>query len=556
MNRHEDGGTERTAVETANAAVEVAKGQLEKQRGEAANRDWNGFMQRVREHPLLRSRYTKFLGLLLGVPMRIAAAETPTEERLASIAPMSDPYADSVPMIEPEEREEITIDIPAFRSLARIAESIPTPAAEDPLGYRPDRDLLVGLAITARSIEDGQAAPEYVARVGRTEWSPYERSLFAQEPVQERFLQLHPEYRGLSPQEFVATYPEMVETAQSEFRFSNQYRFLTEQAIYLFTAEAPGMSPEKALAQYETLVGSIGRQVGLAEVVRLTDGLAAELPADHPILAYAERVGMGEAKKLVGPSRQNIVHMDQAAGQLRVLRRFGETYVLIDSYPAIGGNLEAPALDLTGKPSGSEFVHVPDTVMAVASVNKAKTSWTWVNSWVPAGAPIRERGDELQYQHPATRQWYDLTGPNAAFFPDRDGVTLKPYDTHVQPMDIALVRAATHRAADGREFVPKAWTKADVIGWNGGELPTEWKLNDFGSVAIRLSVSGKQTNINIHSAPGEEENDFLSGRTHGCFKTYGKYVKDLAKTYGAGSGTKVVVTTEQVYSLSNLLDGK
>lgn len=555
MNRNEEGGLEPSALETANAAVEVAKDRVEKQRGEAANREWGGIMQRLREHPLLRSRYTKFLGAMLGIPMRLASAEAPAEERLASIEPVSDPYADSIPMAEHEERGEITIDAATFRSLSRIAGSIPRPAAEDPLAYRPERDVLGGLAMIGHGIEDGQAAPEYVARVGRSEWSPYERSLFAQEPVQERFLQLHPEYRGLSPTEFLTAYPEMVETAQTEFRFSNQYRFVTEQAIYLFTAEAPNMSPEAALAQYETLVDSIGHRVGIAEVVRLTDGLAAKLPPGHPIPAFAERVGLND-KTLVGPSRQNIVHMDQAAGQLRVLRQYGDAFLLIDSFPAIGGNLEAPALDLTGKPSGSEFVHVPDTVMSVAAVNEAKTSWTWVNSWIPAGAPIRDFGNELQYQHPSTKQWYDLTGANAAFFPDRDGTTIKPYDSHVQPMDIALIRAATHPSADGRTFVPRAFTKDEVIGWNGGTVPTEWKLNDFGSVAMRLSVDGKQTNINIHSAPGEDANDFLSGRTHGCFKTYGNYVKDLAKTYGVGSGTKVVVTTEQAYSLSAMLAQK
>lgn len=511
MNRHEESGIEPSALETANAAVEVARDRLEHGREETATREWNGIMQRIREHPLLRSRYTKFLGLLLGIPMRVASADTTDLERFPSPRPASDPYADSIAMIVPEDRGEISMPETTVRSMARIAASIPRPAAEDPLGHHPDRDLRVGLAMIANTIEGGMAAPEYVARVGPESMSIYERSLFSNEPVQERFMELHPEYRGLSAREFVDAYPAMVETATFEFRFSNQYRFLTEDAITLFTAEAPEMNPAEALAQYVRLVDAIGHQVGLAEVVRLTEGLSAKLPSDHPIVVHAEQIGMGDAKKLVGPTRQNIVHMDQDRGQLRVLRRFGNTFVLIDSFPAIGGNLNAPAIDLTGKPSGSEFVHVPDAVMGVVAVNSAKTSKSWVNSWIPQNAPIRERGNELQYQHPATRQWYDLTGTNAEFFPDGHGGTLKPYDSHVEPMDLALIRASTHRSADGTTFVPTPRTKADIIGLNSGEIPETWTLNDFGPMAIRLSVSGVQTNINIHSGPGQDQNDFLSG---------------------------------------------
>lgn len=418
-----------------------------------------------------------------------------------------------------------------------------------------DRFYLEELARIAQTVEGGQAAPEYYARTGRPEWTPYHRALFSEMPVEERMAELHPEYRGLTGDQFVDAYPEMLKLARTEFRFSNQARFLTDDAIQIFSDRVADLPPEDALIRYNALFTTIGKDVGLAPAIRLTDESLARLPAGHPIALRASELGIDDVRSLVGKSKENIVHMDQAAGEIRVMRKVGDLFLILDTFPAIGGKLATPELDVTGPAVSSEFVHVPDMVLRATTPDRAKTSWSWHNSWVPNGAPIREHGSELQYQHPSTRQWYDLTGPNAAFFPDRDGNVLRPFDKKVEPMDIGLIRAASHRSPDGStSYVPKAWTRDDILKKNGGELPEAWEFNDFGSTAVRLqTTAGEKTNINVHSQPNVDVSDFLPNRTHGCFATYGEYIKNLTDTYGLGNGTTVVVTTKGTYSLSNLL---
>lgn len=550
-------------IRAAQSSVDAAKRRLEVERNESAKREWGNWLSRLRENPLFRNPMKGLAALFLGIPLSASAAEI---ERPS----MSPEPTDAVAMIDaetpnpmPERVDETAPDESVLALKKLVAElnaehpnklsSIQTQAIWEARTPETDDFYKWNLAVIGKTIEGGQAAPEYYARVGRPEWTPYQRALFADAPVTERFAELHPEYRDQTPEQFLQSYPEMIKIAKTEFRFSNEFRFLTDDAIRLFAQEAPEMEPAAALERYKILMQTIGTQVGLAKVIELSSAVTAALPPDHPIVAYDTFVGVNEASTFVGRSKKNVVHMDQANGELRVLRTVDDQYVLVDSFPAIGGNLEAPALSLSGKPTGSEYVHVPDTSMTVAYVDRAKTSWSWHNSWVPQGAPIREKGDELQYQHPRTKQWYDLTGPNAAFFPDKNGALIQPFDARVQPMDIGLIRAATHRSADGiQTFVPKAWTKDEILSRNGGELPTEWTWNDFGSMAVRLSVDGKQTNINIHSKPGEDENDFLGVRTHGCFSTYGEYLKTVVDRYGVGSGSEVVVTTKRTYDLDEI----
>lgn len=555
------------ALAAAHRSVEKARGNLDEEQRKAARRELGGWLIKMRENKWMRGPMKRLTALFLGVPLSASAAELETPS-----APASEPQ-EFVAMIDaeapnpaPERAEEATED-ESVLALNRLVQEL---VAEHPNKLseierkamfeaqypETDRFYLYELSEIGKTIEGGLAAPEYYARVGRPEWTPYQRSLFADAPVQERFTELHPEYRNLSAQEFLSLYPEMLSTAKREFRFSNEYRYLTDQAIDLLVAEAPTMDPEEAARQYQTLVFTVGQQVGLAHVARMTDLLAEALPSDHPVMRTAQSSGVIEAMSLVGPSKKNIVHMDQVGGELRVIRKLDHAYLLIDSFPAIGGPLNSPEMSVAGKASGSEFVHVPDTAMKVAYVDRAKTSWSWHSSWIPQGAPIREAGDELQYQHPATRQWYDLTGPNSGFFPDKDGHVLKPFDKKFEPMDAGLIRAATHRSPDGSMvYVPKAWTKEDVLKRNGGEVPTEWKWNDFGSMAIRLNTGdGQRTNINIHSKPNENPDDFLPGRTHGCLSTFSENVKALADTYGVGGGSTVVATTEYAYKLNELLE--
>lgn len=555
------------AVSAAKRAVEAARGNLDAEQRKAARRELGGWLIKMRENRWMRGPMKRLTALFLGVPLSASAAEL----EAPSIAPEPQEMVAMIDVEAPNPAPERTVEeapVGDDESVLAMNALIRELAAEHPNKLsgieekamfearfpETDQFYLWELSQVGKTIEGGQASPEYYARVGRPEWTPYQRSLFADAPVQERFTELHPEYRNLSAQEFLSLYPEMLQTARTEFRFSNEYRFLTEEAIDLFVSEAPGMDPEAAATRYKTLVFTIGQQVGLAHVETLTDRLSEVLPTDHPVLRVAREHGVKEAMSLVGRSKENIVHADQAGGELRVIRKLNHSYLLIDSFPAIGGSLNTPEMSVAGKASGSEFVHIPDTVMKVAYVDRAKTSWSWHNSWVPQGAPIREAGDELQYQHPANKKWYDLTGPNAGFFPDRDGKVLKPFDRQVEPMDIGLIRAATHPSGDGKTYVPKTWTKEELLLRNGGELPTEWNWNDFGSMAIRLNTGdGQRTNINIHSKPGEDPNDFLGGRTHGCLSTFGENMKTLADAYGVGAGSTVVVTTEHAYKLNDLL---
>ncbi|NBS41369.1 hypothetical protein EBS80_01800 [bacterium] len=540
----------------ARAPVEAAYRRLAEEKTNSADREWTGWLTRLRESPILKSRMTRFLGLFLGVPMSVASADVgdkPEREPTAVIQPVYDADAESIPMEEivGEPKGDLTVDLPEFfrhRPIPQVAPLAPSDMPELMADYERNLDLI------AENIEGGNAAPEYYARVGLPEWTTYQRSLFSTEPVQERFFDLHPEFRDQRAGAFLELFPEMLNVARTEFRFSNQFRFLIQDATDLYVANVAGMPPEKALSVYKQMMLSLS-DVGLKELSVLNEGIASVLPDDHPVRVFIADSGYETIKPLLGPSRTNVVLMDQASGELRVFRPVGNDFVLLDTFPAIGGALNTPEMSAVGKPAGSEYVHVPDTVLTVAYVDRAKTSWSWNNSWVPQGAPIREQGEELQYQHPSTKQWYDLTGPNAAFFPDRDGKTIKPFDGHLEPMDTALIRAATHGdPASGGTFVPHAWTKAEIVGRvNGAEVPTTWEWNDFGSMAMRLSLNGVQTNINIHSKPGEDMNDFLGVRTHGCFTTYGAYVKELADGYGVGSGTKIVVTTERSYDLGDLL---
>ncbi len=559
------GGDE--AISAARRSVEKARGNLDEEQRKAARRELGGWLVKMRENKWLRGPMKRLTALFLGVPLSASATEletpslTPEPQEVVAMIDVETPNPAPERAVAEETPEDESV-LALNRLVRQLAEEHPgklSPIEERAMweARSPETDqfYLWEVAQVGRAIEDGQAAPEYYARVGRPEWTPYQRSLFADAPVQERFTELHPEYRNLSAREFLSSYPEMLSVAKREFRFSNEYRFLTDEAIDLFVADAPTMDPKEAAAQYQTLVLAIGQQVGLAHVERLTERLAAELPPDHPVLEVVREIGVADAVSLVGRSKKNIVHMDQARGELRVIRKVDHSYILIDSFPAIGGPLNSPEMSVAGKPSGSEFVHVPDTVMKVAYVDRAKTSWSWHNSWVPQGAPIREAGDELQYQHPATKQWYDLTGPNAGFFPDRDGHVLRPFDKKVEPMDVGLIRAATHKSPDGSAaYVPTTWTREDILGRNGGEMPTEWKWNDFGSMAMRLNTGdGQRTNINIHSKPNEDTGDFLPGRTHGCLSTFSEDVKALADTYGVGGGSTVVVTTELGYDLNDLL---
>lgn len=553
------------AVAAARKSVEAARTNLDDEKKNAARREWGGWLIRMRENPFLKSRMTKFLGLFAGISLQTAAAEVPeiSHDRAPMASPVFDPGDESIPWMSPIEHEdkgELSLPDETVSSLVRIAGSIPRPLIETPDMPEMTADLKRQLALIAESIEDGTASPEYYARVGRPEWSIYQRSLFSNEPVQERFLELHPEYRGLNAREYLESYSAMLDLAKTEFRFSNEYRFLTENAIDLYVSEAASMEEDKALAVYKDLITNIGTNVGFRHVSTLNEKIAGALPSDHPVRVFIDASGYSELKSLLSPSRSNIVHMDQASGELRVLRRVGDQFVLLDSFPAIGGNLNTPEMTVAGKASGSEFVHVPDTVMKVAYVDRAKTSWSWHNSWVPEGAPIREKGNELQYQHPANKQWYDLTGPNAAFFPDKDGKTIRPFDGKREPMDAELIRAATHAdPASGRTYVPEMWTREQIIARvsDSIEAPTEWRWNDFGSMAVRLNTGdGEKTNINIHSRPNQDPNDFLGTRTHGCFSTYGEYVKSLADEYGVGNGSTVVATTEASYNLKELLERK
>lgn len=564
MNREHEGGQERIeAVNAANRSIDQAKTQLERTQSESALRKMGGWLKEMRDSRFLRGPAKRMAALFLGIPLSASAGELeapPAPLPEDSVAMLDVEFANPAPEAAPQAEEEVDeLDVAMKQLISDLHadhENKFTPIEREAVyeARYPETDEFYKWELTqvAKSIEGGQASPEYYARVGRPEWTPYQRALFADAPVGERFTELHPEYRDLSSQDFLEQLPEMIDTAKTEFRFSNQYRDLVEDAAAIFVADAPDMSPDQALETYKTLTKTIGSEVGLSKVVELTDALLAELPADHPIAKYAVELGMEQVKPLVGRSKKNFIHMDQANGELRVMRKIGDTYVVIESFPAIGGPLNAPKMGT--EKSGSEFVHVPEMTMTVAYVDRAKTSWTWNNSWVPAGASLREGSDgELEYQHPRTKKWYDLTGPDAGFFPDKDGKAIKPFDTKIEPMDRGLIRAATHKGADGASFVPKAWTKEELTARNGGEVPTEWKWNDFGSTAIRLSVDGKQTNINIHSKPGEDTNDFLPGRTHGCFATFGDYVKALPDAYGIGSGSTVVVTTSENYSLDSLL---
>lgn len=551
MTRHEEGGAEPSeSVAGTKASVDTAKRKLEERHRETATRERRDLIARFREHPMTRGVMRHLVALAAGIPLIANAAERPDVT-----PPAIDAVADaSVAVTERPEEVSASIATTAAETpfVREISMENPRSRTEELAMFEtrtPDSDEYYLSVITkvAVSIEGGEAAPEYYARVGRPEWTPYQRVLFMDLPVQEKFTELHPEYRNLSTEQFIEAYPDMLLLAKSEFRFSNQYRFLTDEAIDLFVAEAADMKPSHAAYAYKRLSLVIGAEVGLAEVVRLTDALIEKLPADHPIVTSVAKSGYSKARLLVGGSKANVLHMDQLRGEMLVYRTVGDTRILIDSFPAIGGKLDTPTMSVRGKPAGSEFVHVPDTTLTVAVAYRAKTSWTWQNSWVPAGAWIRDHGDELQYQNPANHQWYDLTGPNAAFFPDSDGNVSRPFDGHVTPTDYGLIRAASHRDPSGATagFVPKTWTRDEILARNGGDVPTEWKWNDFGSMALRLATpDGYVTGINIHSKPNQDENDFLAGRTHGCFASYADYVKEMVDRYGVGVGTTVEVTTK------------
>ncbi|OGL95531.1 hypothetical protein A2348_04060 [Candidatus Uhrbacteria bacterium RIFOXYB12_FULL_58_10] len=559
---------EDTPVASALRSVEKARANLDGEQRAAARREMGGWLQRMKESARLRGPVRALAALFLGVPLSAAASETnhpPEQAQTVEVSAMIDVES---PNPLPEAFEELpstnNVDVRTNQLIADLVAERPIvhsvieqEAMLEPRYPETDQFYLFELVQVAKAIEGGQAAPEYYARVGRPEWTPYQRSLFSEAPVQERFTELHPEYRGLSGEQFLDAYPDMMKLATTEFRFSNQARFLSDDAIDIFVSTVGTMEPTKSVERYELLLTEMGRDIGLAQIVKLTDALSEILSPDHPVLARAAELGVEDAKSLVGRSKDNVVHMDQARGQLRVLRPIEGEYLLIDTFPAIGGPLNSPEMGVSGTSAVSEFVHVPNTVLRVSYIDRAKTSWSWHNSWVPQGAPIREAGDQLQYQHPTTKQWYYLTGSNAGFFPDKTGHTLKPFDKTVEPMDLGLIRAASKRTPNGTKSVPNTWTKDEILNRNHGVLPTEWRWNDFGSMSARLNTaSGERTNINIHSRPNEDPDGFLGSRTHGCLATFGDYMKALTDEYGMGSGTTVFVTTEYGFDLNALKDRK
>ena len=536
------------SIVDAQSSVDAAKRLLDEKRGETATRERHDLIARFRENPLTRGVMRHMIALAAGIPLVANAAE-PSEappSTLDAVADVSETIA--------ERPEQVTASIATTATdtpfIQQFSHQKPWSAIEEMAVFEaptPDSDDYYRSEIekVAKTIEGGEASPEYYARVGRPEWTPYQRVLFMAAPVQERFTELHSEYRNLSTDQFIEAYPDMLLLAKTEFRFSNLYRFHTDAVIDLFVAEAATMKPTHAKYVYERLSLVIGNEVGLAEVVRLTDALLEKLPADHPIVSSVEKSGYAKARLLVGRSRSNVVHMDQLRGELHVYRTVGDEKILIDSFPAIGGKMDTPTMSVRGKPAGSEFVHVPDITLTVAVVRDPVTSWSYQGAWVPGNAEIRDRGDELQYRHPSTRQWYDLTGPNAAFFPDAEGNVSRPFDGHMTPTDYGLIRAATHRDPSGATagYVPKPWTRDEILSRNGGEVPAEWKWNDFGPMALRLATpDGYVTGINIHSKPNQD--DFFSDRTHGCFASYAAYVREMVDRYGVGVGTKVEVTTK------------
>lgn len=554
-------------VVEARRSVEIVRPKSVLEQRDFALRELGGWLESIRENVWMHWPMKRFAALLLGVPLSSAAAELESaslfQETPAAVAMLDEEkknqpseninYETEVAEADIKFLREFTMELRAEHeaSVSFIEEE----AVHEARTPETDEFYLWELTQVAQSIEEGQAAPEYYARVGRPEWTPYQRSLFSNAPVQERFTELHPEFRNLSSEQFVDAYPAMLDLTLIEFRFSNQYRFLTQDVIEQFAESACDMEPQEALKRYDMLVPKIGKNVGLASVISLSDALASRLSPDHPVAERIAELGVEHFRPFVGRSRQNVLHMDQARGQLRVMRKVGDEYVLIDSFPAIGGPLNTPELDITGKPSGSEYVHVPDTVMEVSYVDRAKTSWSWQSSWVPQGAPIRESASgELQYQHSANKRWYDLTGANAEFFPDRNGNGIKPFDAKREPMDLGLIRAATHRSEEGNRIIaPTGWKKEDIIKRAGGTVPTEWRWNDFGSMAFRLkTLDGYRTNINIHSRPGEDMNDFIGGRTHGCFATFAEYLSSVVEIYGIGSGSEVLVTTQFAFDLNEL----
>jgi hypothetical protein len=560
----EEAQPQQEAIDTARRHVEAAKRDLETEKRNAARREWGGWLIKIRENPFFRAMNRKLAALALGVPLRAAAVEAsevpavPEKPPAVSVDMLAD-----VDLPAPERTEAVAklaeedVKLMAMVEILRAEHAHKLSPMErmtfEEARYQETDDFYNWqVSEVAKQIEGGMAAPEYYARVGLPEWTPYQRSLFVEAPVGEKFTELHSEYRDLTPEQFLRAYPEMLELARTEFRFSNQYRFLTADAIELFAEGVEKMPPEEALTTYKTLLETIGRGVGFKHVVRLTDRTLERIGPDHPIRAYLAEAGYAESRQLVGPSKNNLIHMDQARGELRVLRKIGDFYLLLDSYPAIGGKMDTPTMSLKGKPAGSEWVHVPDVVMTVSTVDRNKTSWTWQNSWVPQGAPIRDTGTELQYQHPATNKWYDLTGPNAAFFPHGQGEVIQPWDATVTPTDLSLVRAASHIGQSGEKFVPEAWTREDIIK-KYGQVPETWTLNDFGPAAIRLAYQGETTGINIHSKPSEEPNDFLPSRTHGCFATFSNYVTELYADYGIARGSTVVVTTGLEYDLEKMV---
>ncbi len=545
-----------TNASNPNQLIDATTKKLSAERKKTGAREFRGMMIRLRENPWMAGPMKALTAFLAGVPMAAHAQDFPKYTPDTSIESV---FTVSEPPRSETEHHPISIELEKMleEDQAHRYSAIETAAQRESPFPESDEVYLLQLRDLGLTIEAGQAAPEYYARVGRPEWTPYQRSLFSSAPVQERFFELHPDWRHLSSQEFVTEYPNMLRTAQSEFRFSNEFRFLTDDVQTAFLEIAPTLKPSEALSQYKFIVEYIGRNAGLAHIVELSIGLQRLLPADHLLVAYINDIGVIEAADLLKPNHKNIVHIDQSLGQMRILRQINGMYILLDAFPAIGGKTNTPEMSLVGKPSGSEYVHVPDATMTVVSVNEAKTSWTWQRSWVSQGALIREQGNELQYQHPRTKQWYDLTGPKAGFFPDADGNVIRPFDSHFEPMDQALIRAASHSNPDQSvRFIPKMWTKEQIMSLNGGEVPTEWKWNEFGSVALRLGLNGEQTNINIHSKPSEDMNDFLGDRTHGCIATYGEYVKKMVVNYGVGSGSTVVVTTENDYDLKMLLAKK
>ncbi len=557
---YENSPHEDRSVPSPKALIETVHKKLDAERQQTGNREFRGMMIKLRESPWLAGPLKTLTALLAGVPLIAHAGEAsdpPRDLSVESSFSITEPEegrdeTDSAHLIASEELSNLLLAEQPFRRT-------PIEQASDAEFPFPESDevYLLQLADLGKTIEAGQAAPEYYARVGRPEWTPYQRSLFSASPVHERFFELHPEYRRLSPQDYVKEYPNMLQTAATEFRFSNEFRFVTDNVQTAFLEIAPKLKPEEALSQYKFILETMGRQVGLAHVIELSKGLQELLSTDHPIIQYMSDLDLKDAESFLKPDKKNIVHIDQANGQLRVLRKIYQSFLLIDSFPAIGGKRQSPEMSIVGKPSGSEYVHVPDVVMTVSSVDRAKTSWTWQRSWVSQDALIREQRNELQYQHPGTKQWYDLTGPKAAFFPDSDGNVIRPFDSHFEPMDQALIRAASHSNADQSvTFVPKIWTKEEIVSWNGGEIPSKWKWNDFGSTALRLSLNGERTNINIHSKPNEDPNDFLGDRTHGCIATYSEYMKQVVDLYGVRNGTTVVVTNTHSYDLKKQLAHK